>query len=129
MKSACCSGFIVLFAVHSGGVQFVQLSTLLGHLLREIAKLTLFQFLGDGGINIKGDVRPRVTAEVLNHLDVNTGLHQPRSKGVTQGVAAEIGQKNRVLLARVQLSLIAVPDDAPQSLVQCTLMLYRTKGL
>lgn len=68
-----------------------------------------------------------MAAEVLNHLDVDTGFHQPRSKGVTQGVATEIGQKNRVLLARVQLSPIAVPNDAPQSLVQCTLMLYSTK--
>ena len=66
---------------------------------------------------MKGDVRPRMAAEVLNHLDVDTGFHQSCSESVPQGVAAEIGQQDRVLLAGVQLSLIAVPDDAPQSLV------------
>ena len=70
-----------------------------------------------------------MSQRILNHLDVHARFAHPGREGMPQGVAAETWQKYGTVRILRQHFIVAVPDDAPDGLVQRSLMLALTKAV
>ena len=79
-------------------------------------------------VDIHGGVKVGVTKDLLNDLDIDVVLKQAGCESVTQGVAGEPGQQYRIF-EFCQLLVIAIPDDPPESFVECSLVLAIPKSV
>lgn len=70
-----------------------------------------------------------MSQRILNHLDVHARFAHPGREGMPQGVAAETRQEYGAVRVLRQHFIVAVPDDAPDGLVQRSLMLALTKAV
>lgn len=95
----------------------------------KIFKFRLTQFLGHIRVDIQGRGNIRVSQRILNHLDVHARFAHPSREGMPQGVAAETRQEYGAVQVLRQHFIVAVPDDAPDGLVQRSLMLALTKAV
>ena len=70
-----------------------------------------------------------MSQRILNHLDVHARFAHPGREGMPQGVAAETRQEYGAVRILRQHFIVAVPDDAPDGLVQRSLMLALSKAV
>ena len=70
-----------------------------------------------------------MSQRILDHLDVHARFAHPGREGMPQGVAAETRQEHGAVRILRQHFIVAVPDDAPDGLVQRSLMLALTKAV
>ena len=70
-----------------------------------------------------------MSQRILNHLDVHARFAHPGREGMPQGVAAETRQEYGAVRILRQHFIVAVPDDAPDGLVQRSLMLALSKAI
>ena len=70
-----------------------------------------------------------MSQRILNHLDVHARFAHPGREGMPQGMAAETRQEYGAVRILRKHFIVAVPDDAPDGLVQRSLMLALTKAV
>ena len=70
-----------------------------------------------------------MSQRILNHLDVHARFAHPGREGMPQGVAAETRQEYGAVRILRQHFIVAVPDDAPDGLVQRSLILALSKAV
>ena len=66
---------------------------------------------------------------ILNYLDVHTSFAHPSCECVPQSVTTETGKENGTVRIVCQHFIVAIPDDAPDGLVQRSLMLTFAKAI
>ena len=113
------------------GVRFILFFRVfpLCELTIKICKFGLPQFLGHIRIDVQGRGNIRMSQRILNHLDVHARFAHPGREGMPQGVAAETRQEYGAVRVLRQHFIVAVPDDAPDGLIQRSLMLALSKAV
>ena len=95
----------------------------------KIFKFGLTQFLSHIRIDVQGRGNIRMSQRILNHLDIHARFAHPGRESMPQGMAAEPRQEYGAVRVLRQYFIVAVPDDAPDGLVQRSLMLALAKAV